>query len=60
MNYGIKTVKFHEPDQNNEVTAIATEPLSINSNLRRKFSCYKLLDLDSVKNSENSLEGGDA
>ena len=60
LNYGIKTVKFHEPDQNNEVTAIATEPLSINSNLRRKFSCYKLLDLDSVKNSENSLEGGDA
>lgn len=52
QHYGIKIVKFTEPDLNNEISSIATEPLSADSKLRRKFSCYKLLNLDRVEVSE--------
>lgn len=45
--YGIQVAKFEEPDlPNNQSTAIATEPLPADSKLRRKFSCYKLLNFN--------------
>lgn len=46
QHYGIRVAKFEEPDRNNETTAIATEPLPADSKLRRKFSCYKLLNFN--------------
>lgn len=39
---GIRFAPFYEPDRNNELTAIATEPVS-GSN-RRRFRRYNLLD----------------
>ena len=44
--FGIQVAKFQEPDRNNEITAIASEPLPADSKLRRKFSCYQLLNLN--------------
>lgn len=40
--YGIKTVAFHEPDRNGEMTAIATAPLCDVE--RRPMRRYKLHD----------------
>lgn len=39
----IKYVLFREPDMNNEITAIATEPLFITK--RKVFRNYKLLEV---------------
>lgn len=57
QHYGIQVAKFQEPDRNNEYTAIATEPLPADSKLRRKFSCYTLLNLNpTAKVSENETK----
>lgn len=46
QHYGIQVAKFQEPDRNNETTAIATAPIPGDSEQRRLFRNYKLLNLD--------------
>ena len=42
MSKGIRFVEFHEPDRNDELTAIATEPIA--GDARRMFRRYDLLE----------------
>lgn len=50
---GVRTVSFREPDRNNELTAIATEPLV--GEARRPMRRYRLLaENDGEQNDEAS------
>jgi len=40
---GIRHRSFHEPDLNNQLTAIATEPISEDAPVRRVLRRYQLL-----------------
>jgi hypothetical protein len=40
--YGVRTVSFREPDRNNELTAVATEPLT--GEAQRRTRRYELLE----------------
>ena len=45
QHFGIQVAKFNEPDRNNETTAIASAPIPHDSEQRRLFRGYRLLDL---------------